>query len=255
MMDLKFDLGLAEGYKSASQRSRVLTEGWVHKEIFCPSCGVAIVRFPHNNPAADFYCPSCGEVFELKSKQGAVGKKIVDGAYMTLMSRLAGRDNPNLFILTYDIHSAMVHDFLVIPKHFFIASMIEKRPPLSATSRRAGWVGCNIVITDVPATGKIHYVRDTHVQPKESVLDTWKKTAFLNETSNSERGWIIDVINCVDRIPSNEFTLSDVYRFEPELSEKHPENIHVKAKIRQQLQMMRDKKYIVFLGKGQYRKT
>jgi len=37
------------------------------------------------------------------------------------------------------------------------------------------------------------------------------------------------------------------------LQAKHPENHNVKAKIRQQLQYLRDKGVIEFLGRGHYR--
>jgi type II restriction enzyme len=48
--------------------------------------------------------------------------------------------------------------------------------------------------------------------------------------------------------------LDDVYAFEGELRSRYPQNKHVKPKIRQQLQVLRDKGYIDFLGNGRYRK-
>ncbi len=38
-MDLKFNQGLAQGYKSPSQIIRVLSEDWVSHNGYCPSCG------------------------------------------------------------------------------------------------------------------------------------------------------------------------------------------------------------------------
>ena len=64
----------------------------------------------------------------------------------------------------------------------------------------------------------------------------------------------MDVLRCLDRIPSNEFKLEQVYAFVNELHEKHPENNFVKDKIRQQLQCLRDKGFIEFTARGQYRK-
>ena len=40
--------------------------------------------YRNNKPVADFYCGNCSEEYELKSKHGEVGKKIVDGAYATI---------------------------------------------------------------------------------------------------------------------------------------------------------------------------
>lgn len=38
-MDLRFNTSLAEGYKSASQIARVLTEDWLARNMYCPICG------------------------------------------------------------------------------------------------------------------------------------------------------------------------------------------------------------------------
>ena len=145
-MELSFDTKLATNYTSASQKARVLTEHWVDNSIFCPSCGqMSIDKYPNNQPVADFYCSNCREEYELKSKHSAIGTKIVDGAYRTMLERLSSSNNPNFFLLKYDLENLEVSDFLVISKHFFIPEIIEERKPLSTTARRAGWVGCNRV--------------------------------------------------------------------------------------------------------------
>lgn len=76
----------------------------------------------------------------------------------------------------------------------------------------------------------------------------------LNINSLRLRGWQLDIFNCVDSIPANEFELKDMYRFESELFEKHPGNNTVQAQIRRQLQLLRDKGIIEFLDRGKYRK-
>jgi type II restriction enzyme len=245
---------LAEQYKSSSQKIRVITESWVGQEIFCPSCGNSINRYENNRPAADFYCPVCSEDFELKSKEGILGNKIVDGAYSTLIKRLEESHNPNLFLLGYDLQSYEITNFLVIPKHFFVPEIIEKRKPLLQTARRAGWIGCNIILQNIPQAGRIFYIKNTHVISKKSVLENWGKTVFLRkEPKTTVRSWILDIMNCLDKLRTREFTLSDMYHFEDELRQKHPYNQHVKDKIRQQLQILRDNGYLEFLGRGKYR--
>ncbi|MFB2578671.1 hypothetical protein ACEYX6_05870 [Acinetobacter sp. c2-A9] len=62
-------------------------------------------------------------------------------------------------------------------------------------------------------------------------------------------------MNYLDKIPNIEFSLQDMYAFEQELALKYPNNLHIKDKIRQQLQFMRDNGMIEFLGKGRYRKV
>jgi type II restriction enzyme len=86
------------------------------------------------------------------------------------------------------------------------------------------------------------------------VLAEWKKTLFLREeTEVSARGWLLDVIRILEKLGKREFTLNDVYTYESELSKLHQENKHVKDKIRQQLQVLRDKGYLDFVARGYYR--
>jgi len=254
-MKLTFDEQLATNYKSASQKARVLTERWVDNSIFCPSCGqLDMDKYPNNQPVADFYCSNCREEYELKSKQNTIGTKILDGAYHTMLERLISANNPNLFLLNYNLSSFSVINFFVIPKHFFVPEIIEKRKPLAPTARRAGWVGCNILLNSIPQTGKIFFVRNQQVEPKEKVLAKWKKTLFLREEKEiSAKGWLLDIMRSVEKLGKRDFILEDIYAFENELNKLHPENKHIKDKIRQQLQVLRDKGYLDFVSRGYYR--
>ncbi len=256
-MKLIFDEQLAAKYKSASQRARVLTEHWVDESIFCPNCGhLDIDKYPNNQPVADFFCSNCKEDYELKSKQNSVGTKILDGAYRTKMERLQSSSNPNLFVLNYHLENLSVLNFFVIPKHFFVPEIIEKRKPLAASARRAGWIGSNILLQKIPQAGKIFLIRQQQIEPKEKVLAEWKKTLFLREEKEiSARGWLLDVMRCIEKLGKREFTLDDIYAFEKELNTLHPDNRHIKDKIRQQLQVLRDKGYLDFLSRGYYRLT
>ena len=76
---------------------------------------------------------------------------------------------------------------------------------------------------------------------------------FLEGQAVSARGWLLDVWNCINQLPAT-FTLNDVYAFEPQLKTKYPGNKHVRDKIRQQLQILRDKNIIQFQGNGRYSK-
>ena len=38
-MDLSFNTALIQGYKSAAQIARVLTEDWLARNMYCPICG------------------------------------------------------------------------------------------------------------------------------------------------------------------------------------------------------------------------
>ena len=253
-MQTILDIKLAEGYTSMPQKVKAMTEGWVGKEIYCPACGRAVDSFENNRPVADFYCDSCKEEYELKSKKDSMGMKIVDGAYRTMIERLESDNNPNFFLLNYDLKNFSVLNFLVIPKHFFIPEIIEKRKPLSPSARRAGWTGCNIILKSIPQTGKIFYIKNGKVETKKEVLDNWQKTLFLREEKQADaKGWLLDTMNCIDKIGKSEFVLDEVYAFEKELKKKHPDNNFIKDKLRQQLQVLRDKNYLEFIGRGRYK--
>lgn len=183
-----------------------------------------------------------------------MGRKIVDGAYSTMIERLNSNSNPNFFMLNYDKNSNAVKNFLCVPKHFFVPKLIEKRRPLAASARRAGWVGCNILLNTIPESGKVYFVRDGVPIPQKLVLSKWKETLFLrDELKPTRKSWMIDILMMIEKIGKSEFTLDDVYKYEAELAMLHPENHHIKDKIRQQLQVLRDNHYLTFLNRGVYR--
>jgi len=253
-MNVKFNIKLAEKYHSPSQIARVLTEDWAKRESYCPRCGEKIFEYENNRPVADFYCAKCKEDYELKSKNGNSGKKINGGAYSTMIERLNDKNNPNFFFLNYSSRDWEVKNFIVIPKHFFVPGIIEKRKPLSLSAKRANWVGCNILMSGIPESGKIFYIKDGDVLTREKVLNQWQNTLFLRDVDGNEsKGWLLDIMQCVDRLGTKDFTLAEMYVFEDVLSKKYPRNNFIKDKIRQQLQVLRDKGYLEFLGRGKYR--
>lgn len=252
-MNRSFDLTLAQSYKSPSQKIRILSESWTKNEIFCPHCGNTFRQYENNAPVADFFC-NCGEDFELKSKKNTMGQKIVDGAYETMIQRLKSENNPNFFFLNYNQDSYEVLNFVVIPKHFFIPEIIEKRTPLSQTAVRAGWTGCNILLQGIPRSGKIFYIQNQEVNEKEEIMKQWQKTLFLRDFKTKDlKGWILDTLKCIERLKKETFSLQEMYQFENFLSQKHPRNRYVKDKIRQQLQFLRDRDYLEFIDRGMYR--
>ena len=253
-MHLHFNQQLATNYQSTPQKIRVMSEAWVNHNCYCPNCcAQPLAEFVNNQPVADFYCANCAEQYELKSKAGKLSHIINDGAYDTMIQRINSEDNPSFFFLTYS-KELSVNNFLIIPKHFFKPDMIVKRKPLSVTARRAGWVGCNIDLRNVPESGKVFLVKNQKVIAQETVSQQFQQTLFLRQQTQRARGWTLDVWQCIDKL-DEQFTLQQVYHFVDELQFKHPENHHIQDKIRQQLQVLRDKGIIAFLGRGNYRKT
>lgn len=253
-MNLQFNESLATVYKSTSQKIRVMSEGWFLSNAFCPCCGNAhIDKVQNNAPVADMLCNVCGEIFELKSKRNALGLKIMDGAYHTMIERITSNINPQLFVMQYS-PTLSVTNLTFIPKFFFTPDIIEKRKPLSANARRAGWVGCNILYQKIPEQGKLRIIRDGKETTITEILRWYDKVKKLHTNNLNLRGWLMDVLNCVNKL-SEVFTLQDVYNFAEQLKLKHSCNNNVEAKIRQQLQFLRDRGFIEFVGRGVYRRV
>ena len=58
----------------------------------------------------------------------------------------------------------------------------------------------------------------------------------------------------MDEIKTDVFDLDEVYNFAPRLQLKYPNNNFIKDKIRQQLQILRDKGIVEFIDRGKYKK-
>ena len=84
-------------------------------------------------------------------------------------------------------------------------------------------------------------------------LPRFKRVKPLGEIKAKERGWTLDVLNIVRQIDKPEFTNDDVYAFACELEKLHPDNRHIKDKIRQQLQVLRDMRLLLHVGSGVWR--
>ena len=91
------------------------------------------------------------------------------------------------------------------------------------------------------------------IRPKDIVLEEWQKTLFLRDKSLEARGWLLDVLRCVESLGKREFTLDDVYAFDQHLGNLYPGNQNVRPKIRQQLQYLRDRGFVDFVARGRYR--
>ena len=253
-MNFEMDISSAIQYKSKAQKARVLTENWVQENIVCPGCGTGLMRYPNNSPVADFCCSVCVEDYELKATSGIFGKMIPDGAYRTMIMRLEAHTNPNLLLLQYDAEHWAVRNLLAIPRYYFTSNIIQKRLPLSLTAKRAGWIGCNILISEIPAAGRIKIINDQVYEPSKTILDCWEKTKFLKDIKKTDaKGWLLQTMRCIDKIGKREFGLNDIYKYETSLREIFPNNKHIKPKLRQQLQLLRDKGYLDFIGNGSYK--
>lgn len=48
-------------------------------------------------------------------------------------------------------------------------------------------------------------------------------------------------LSCINQLPQNVFSLNELYQFEEELKMKHQQNNNIRPKIRQQLQILRNR--------------
>ncbi len=254
-MNLQFNISLADGYKSASQIARVLTEDWLAHNMYCPICGkVTIQHVKSNAPVKDYVCDNCKSQYELKSKKTKSDRfqsTVAAGSYEKMIDRITSLDNPSFFFLHYNRYE--VNNLVIVPKCFFTPNIIEKRNPLNESARRAGWEGCKILMKKIPAMAKIPIILNGEIMPVANVISQYKRVFNLQTHSMESRGWLIDTLHIVERMDGI-FSLKQMYEYCAELKEKHPNNSHIKDKLRQQLQFLRDKGIIEFKGNGVYKK-
>lgn len=251
-MDLQCRVDLAARYKGASQIARVLSEDWCTRELYCPACNSdSLTGSRPNTPAVDFECAKCEQPFQLKSLRHWNPKKVVDAGYEAMLRAIRADRTPNLLLLHYS-DTWTVQNLLVVPRMFFTESIVERRKPLGPDARRAGWVGCNILLGQIPPDGKIPMISAGVPVRKRFVREEFSRVKQLAEIPPSLRGWALDVLRAVRQLGKPEFTLQEMYAFEPQLKALHPSNQNVRPKIRQQLQVLRDFGLLRFGAKGNY---
>lgn len=251
-MLLTLDTSLAVNYKSKSQIARRVTEKWGESNLYCSACDSnRLTQSPNNTPAIDFVCPRCQETYQLKSSAKWNEQKVMDAGYDAMMKAIQGDANPNLLVMQYSA-TWRVNNLLLVPSFFFSASSIEKRNPLGPNARRAGWVGCNILLSAIAPEGKLRLIHDGAPTSATMVRQQYQRLRPLSQLNVTSRGWTLDVLSVVSQFRNRPFKLSEVYAYEAHFSLLHPDNHRVRDKIRQQLQVLRDLNLLQFLGQGRY---
>ena len=253
-MDLSLKPELAATYTSLSQKARVMTEAWIRDNMYCPACSSEeLCLAPQGTEVVDFCCPSCEEQYQLKSKSHPFTNRVTDSAFCPKIRAIRRGSQPSLMLLQYDRTAFRVLNLLAIPKYFIHESIVERRKPLGVHARRHGWVGSNFVIGGLPTDARIYIVDNGSMIPEQTVRSQWRRFTFMNDRNAESRGWFADVLACVRQLDRPTFTIGDMYSFEEHLAELHPRNRHIRPKIRQQLQVLRDHGVIEFRGGGVYR--
>jgi type II restriction enzyme len=167
---------------------------------------------------------------------------------------LSGR-TPSLVTLQYDLAAWNVVNLSVVPSFAFTLSCLQERPPLSPAAKRGPrWIGCNILLRNIPPDARIPMVRNGVVEEPSRVRKQFARLKPISAMAPEQRGWTLDVLNVVRRLNRETFTLLKVLESAAELARLHPENKHVPDKVRQQLQKLRDLGFLEFVdNKGTYR--
>jgi len=252
-MDLNLNPNLGAG-RRGPHRAGELGEDWVHRNMYCPACQCdELDRLPPGTELIDFRCDSCEETFQLKSQKHRFGRKVLDSAWSVLGPAVKENRAPGFFFLQYAPMSLQVSHFFIVPGHFINLQTVERRKELSPTARRAGYVGSYVLLSNVPEEALIPVIEAPIIRSPVEVRERWRRFAFVKKSRMGGRGWIGDVLRCVEQLGKREFTLREVYEFEEELRERHPRNRNVRPKIRQQLQVLRKHGIVQFLERGKYR--
>ncbi len=250
---LQCDLDRGSRYTSSTQIARVVSEHWCSENLYCAACDAnRLDEAAANTKVLDFRCPTCSEPYQVKSQKNLNLRRIVDGSYSTMLAAVRDNTAPNLVILHYG-HNWSIQNLVLVPSLFFTESVLQRRTPLSPQARRAGWIGCNIVLSNVPRDGKIAMVWDEKIVPVKAVREAYKRYQKLESVRWDVRGWTLDVLRIARNVGTSEFTLDQVYAHERDLETLHPQNRNIRPKIRQQLQVLRDLNILEFVGNGKYR--
>lgn len=251
-MDLCMDASRASGFRSKCQIARRVTEGWASENLYCTSCDSDRVQSTRNNTqAVDFTCPGCSAAFQLKASRTWNERKIPDAGFHAMMRALSSDSVPNLLVMQYtdDWH---VRNLIMVPSFFLSPGAIEKRKPLGPTARRAGWIGCNILLSEIAEIGKIRVVSNGQSSDASVVRRQYASVRPLAKLDVKVRGWALDLLRLIRKLGQQTFSIKDAYQLAPILSSMHPRNRNVRPKIRQQLQVLRDLGFVRFLGRGDY---
>ena len=178
---------------------------------------------------------------------------MLDSEYHTALDGIMKDKYPSLILLRYDPVRLTVANLELVHRACITESALIRHKPLSAKAQRHGWEGCSISLASVPTLGRIGVVQDGRIRPKTVVLEQWKQSSRLLDTAPEIRGWVADVLRCVERSFWT-FTNESIYSFEGELAWKHPGNRNIRPKIRQQLQVLCKLGLIERLSPGTYRR-
>jgi type II restriction enzyme len=158
---------------------------------------------------------------------------------------------PTLMMLERDSLWA-IQSLTAIHHSFLTPNVIVERKPLSTTARRAGWVGCNIRLDLIVAEAQVEVIGNRGSLAPNSVREAFRRFEPLSKIGPRSRGWTTLTLKVLRGMGRKSFSLDDLYDKEPIFTAAYPDNRNIRPKIRQQLQVLRDLRFVEFLGNGNY---
>ena len=142
------------GWKNKFKIIGEAVENYIVYNLPCPVCNEnKLEKYKQNEKSRDASCKNCKCQLQIKaSKMTNVNKKItilklLGASYTTTLASI--KNNNVHFVIVY--YYVDIYNYYHVSNIYFVNSKdinencIEMRKPLSATAKRAGWVGCNLV--------------------------------------------------------------------------------------------------------------
>jgi hypothetical protein len=160
--------------------------------------------------------------YQLKGRKTRPGKSVCGGAYAAMMVAIRKDATPNLYFLYYDLATLSIRNLLLGSSFAFPPEATIKRKPLPPSARLAGWMGCNLDLSRVPAGARIEIIKTCgsgresappapttednqsrlmspaiRILPPGEVRPQFRKVKPLGEIKVTERSRALDVLNAV----------------------------------------------------------
>lgn len=165
------DLSVASRFVSQAQAARLALETWASFNLYCLNCDRNdLEQLPDNTPVADFECFACESRYQLKGKNGRLGKQIPGAAYRPTVEAIRAGTLPDHVLVEFDTRFGTVVFVDAFPGRLITEERVLPRKPLSSTARRAGWQGCNIIVEGL---GRVRIVEPAGLD-RSHVRGKWK---------------------------------------------------------------------------------
>lgn len=166
------DMSVAEGFTSRSQIARIVLETWASMNLYCVHCARNdLSALPANAVVSDLMCAECSAQYQLKSKEGRFGDKVMGGEFNRYVAAAKAGAFPHLMLVEWDRRFSSVFVVRAISGSTVTPDRILPRNRLSVTAKRAGWQGCMIDIEGLKTVDLVV----PKLRPRDETRALWTK--------------------------------------------------------------------------------